>query len=259
MRLLITSVFLMILYPCCSPNTSNTENKINQITVEEYIAYSGKPALYIHLSNDGITFKRKVKDGIDSFLVNSYCYPEIDSLSLNQNETVFCQNSLSIGGLNNSDYFRIMLKNTYQYPEYLCIDYTFKGIDIWDTIYLQSISNFCMSTNLTQNNLQNNTEYIISWNNDIIDKYAIKVMTIAIDNGRHGAEYYRSYPNISNYKDGEGTPPEGYRYWHLAFSPEDNNFKLVTGQETYPFVLTEICIKSYAEYDIRAYVLCSFN
>lgn len=96
---------------------------------------------------------------------------------------------------------------------------------------------------------------------ETIDTAAMKIkyMEIAIDNGLYGAEYYRSYPNIETLKDGEADRFEGYRYWHSAFSPEDNHFNLKTEQNLLPFVRTYICVKSYAEYDIRVTVAKNFN
>jgi hypothetical protein len=87
----------------------------------------------------------------------------------------------------------------------------------------------------------------------------IKYMTIAVDNGLYCAEYYESAPNDWYYKDGESTPPEGYRYWHSAFDPIDNSFKFRSEQELLPFVRADISVKSYPDYDIRVMFSKSFD
>jgi hypothetical protein len=251
---------LFISFQCT--NQPTTVDAPDKTAIDNYISYVSKPALTIHLSGRDISIDDTVRIGTDRLVVKWVYWPKTDSSMLNDSGWFACHDLVNMSCYGE---FRFSRKgsagDTYDYPEYLSIEYQYKNNSILDTIFLDSIAHFCKSMNLSTKTVNGKFENNILWRNESIVNATMKIkyMVIAFDNGLFGAEYYRSYPNTGTLKDGESDLFEGYRYWHNAFAPEDNHFNLKTEQGLLPFVRTNVWVKSYSDYDIRILVGKNFN
>jgi hypothetical protein len=252
---------LLLIFLQCANQPVIVKKEPDQQEINDYHAYMRKPALTVHLSDQDMLVDHTVDIGMDSIIVLQVHWPEKDSTMLNDSGWIACHDLPTMSCRGEFRFFRNDTTGRFQYPEYLCIEYQYKNTETFDTVYLDSIAHFCMNTKLSRNYENGKFENIFSWRSETIENadMKIKYMTIAVDNGLYGAEYYNSFPNDGPYKDGEPDGFEGYRNWYSSFSPYDNRFNFKTEQSLMPFFRTNICVKSYPEYDIRIWVTRGFD
>jgi hypothetical protein len=124
-----------------------------------------------------------------------------------------------------------------------------------DTIPIDSASVFIKTVSF-QRAIKDATtyNYIVNWDISALLDYYAPYMTIAIDNGVVGAEYYKSYPNYGNFPE-TPQPPEGYTTMYGRFKPADSTFSFQSDQDLMPFMYMEYTVKSYSHFDIRVLLI----
>ena len=252
---IVSAVFFLVI---CSNQTSlYDENK----SKEEFIAYMKKPSLELCISDGDIAMNDLPQGDENVVEILALIWPDKDSSLLSDTGWINCKETESLSCSGKNRFVFRSAKDNCRYPGYIGIEYNYSGKKLIDTVHLDSIIRFCNGIELVRIKRNEWYDNAVSWNSGTVinENMEIKYMVIAISNGLAAAEYYMSYPNTSDYEDGEPTFPEAYRYWHTAFSPEDNFFTVTSKQDIVPFVQAGISVKSYEEYDIRVFTGKTFR
>lgn len=233
-----------------SPDITQTANPPENVV--DWKAYLSKSYLLIDITNNNISAHSYILAGdtvttIDSLTLN---FSTQDSNLVKDSSWYSCKDRINMSCFGEPVYIRE--KKDSDYPHAIVIRYRVnKNKFITDTALIDPVNTFKKSVTFDKKTVDSTTfTYDVSWSKSAISSDYAPYMTIAIDNGIVGAEYFESHPNYDNMPE---TPqfPEGYRWMYGRYKTEDGTFVFQSRQDKMPFVIMVYTIKRYSQFDIR--------